>query len=147
MAQAITLVCDGQAEDSAYIDEVQDVQTGAVNESLTPGGVIVITGHRIKVAGDKPGVALRVTGTSQPGNMPYSAVLPAPYAENTTSKIIAALPAGLPNGTFKIQINTQFSGGSSLLKDIRVIWSRDLTVGTFTQSGDTPAVEGSSTVV
>jgi hypothetical protein len=147
MAAAITLVCYGQAEDAAYIDEVQDIQTGTVNESLTPGGVIVITGNKIKVAGTKPGVALRITGASQPGNMPYSAVIPAPYVENTASKIIAVLPASVPNGTFKIQINTQYSGGKSELKDIRVIWSRDLTVGTFTQSGDTPAVEGSSTVV
>jgi hypothetical protein len=129
MASAITLVCDGQADEPAYIDEVQDVQTGAVNESLTPGGVIVITGHRIKIEGTKPGVALRITGTSQPGNMPYSAVIPAPYVENTTSKIIAVLPAGVPNVTFKIQINTQYSGGKPELKDIRVIWSGDLTVG------------------
>jgi hypothetical protein len=142
MAAAITLVCDGPADASAFIDEVQDVTSGAVNESLTPGGVIVITGHKIKVAGDKPGVALRITGTSQPGNMPYSAVIPAPYVENTTSKVIAVLPAGVPNGTFKIQINTQFSGGKTDLKDIRVIWSHDLTVGPSSASTGS-ATEGS----
>jgi hypothetical protein len=125
-AAAITLVCDGQAEDTAYIDEVQDVQSGTVNEILTPGGVIVITGHTIKVAGDKSGVSLRIIGASQGG---YSAEIPKPYVENTASKIIAVLPPDVPNGIFRIQINTQYAGSSTLLKDIRVIWSRDLTVG------------------
>jgi hypothetical protein len=144
MAQAITLVCDGQAEDSAYIDEVQDVASGTVNETLTPGGVVVITGSKIKIAGTKTGVGLRVSGAYASGQA-FSTVVPPPYVENTASKIIALLPASLPNGTCKIQINTQYSGGNSLLKDIRVIWSGDLIVGSAAQSGETPAVEGAST--
>jgi hypothetical protein len=128
MTAAITLVCDGQAEDTAYIDEVEDVSTGAVNESLTPGGVVVITGHRIKIAGAKTGVGLRVSGAYESGQA-FSTVVPPPYVENTASKIIALLPAGLPSGTCRVQINTQYASSNTLLKDIRVIWSGDLTVG------------------
>jgi hypothetical protein len=143
MTGAITLVCDGQADSPAYIDEVQDIQSGTVNETLTPGGVVVITGHQIKIAGTKTGVGLRVSGAYASGQA-FSTVVPPPYVENTASKIIALLPASLPSGTCKIQINTQFSGGDPL-KDIRVLWSGDLTVGSAAQSGETPAAEGSAT--
>jgi hypothetical protein len=140
MAQAITLVCDGQAEVAAYIDEVQDVASGTVNETLTSGGAVVITGHRIKVEGTKPGVGIAITGT-RAGGTPYTNMILPPYVENTASKVIAILPAGIPEGTFRIRITTQFTGGSSLLKDVRMIESAPLTVGSPTQSGETPAGE------
>jgi hypothetical protein len=137
MAQAITLVCDGQAEDTAYIDEVEDVSTGTVNETVTSGGVVVITGHKIKVTGDKPGVGVLLTGT-RPGGIPFTAPLAPPYVENTASKVIAVLPQNIPVGTFRIQVNTQYSNSSTQLKDVRSIYSAQLTVGAGSASGDTP---------
>ncbi|MDR3283927.1 MAG: DUF4469 domain-containing protein [Treponema sp.] len=141
MAQAITLVCDGQAEDTAYIDEVQDVKTGTENETLSSGGAVVITGHKIKVAGDKPGVGITITGT-RAGGTPYTNAILPPYVENTTSKVIAILPAGIPEGTFKIRIITQYAGSGTLLKDVRILESAPLVVGSPTQGGDIPAGEG-----
>ena len=54
LAQRIEIFVEGVADVQGYIDEVLDVATGAVNETLTPGGMVVITGSRIKVVGDKP---------------------------------------------------------------------------------------------
>jgi hypothetical protein len=71
-------------------------------------------------------VGVLITGTRS-GGRPFSAAINPPYVENTTSKVIAVLPASIPAGTFKIRITTQFTGGSSLLKDARMIESVPLT--------------------
>jgi hypothetical protein len=145
LAGRIELSVEGIVEDPAYIDHVTDVSSGTVNEVLTPGGVVVITGHQIKIAGTKSGVGLYVSG-AYPGGQAFSTVVPPPYVENTASKVIAVLPASLPNAPCKIQIDTQYTSNNTLLKDIRTIWSGNLTVGTSAQSGDSPApVEGSGT--
>lgn len=123
MVDAITLVCDGPVEAVAYIDEVHDILSDTVNEILTPGGAIVITGHRLKIMGTKPGVGIFLVGT-QADNTPYSAEIPKPYVENGASKLIVILPASIPSGTYKLEIRTQYSG-STELKDIRVIQSKD----------------------
>jgi hypothetical protein len=127
MAAAITLVCEGPAEAAAEIDEVADVTSGTVNESLTPGGVIVITGHKLKVAGAAPGVGIAITGTRADGS-PYTGAVQPPYVENTARKVIVTLPAAIPAGTFKVQITTQYAG-SALLNDPRIIRSAALTAG------------------
>jgi hypothetical protein len=127
LASRIQLAVEGIVETPAFIDEVQDVASGTVNDRATPGGAVVITGRRIKIAGDKPGVGMAITGTRADGS-PYTGTIMPPYIENTASKIIAILPAGIPEGAYRIQVNTQFTG-SIPLKDVRVIWSGDLSVG------------------
>jgi hypothetical protein len=130
MAEAITLECDGIADNPAHIDEVTDILSGTVNETLTPGGVIVISGHRIRIEGTKPEVGLQIVGTTKDAQA-YSVAIAPPYVENKASKVIAVLPASIPDGTYRLQINTQYAGSGSLLKDIRVIISgADLIVGT-----------------
>jgi len=129
IAEAITLECDGIADNPSYIDEVSDILSGTVNETLTPGGAVVIYGHRIKIEGTDPGVDMRVVGTTADGQ-PYNTVVPPPYIENMASKIIAILPVSIPNGTYRIQIDTQYAGSGKLLKEVRVITSgADLIVG------------------
>jgi hypothetical protein len=140
------LLSRGKIEDKpAYIAQVTDISSGAVDQTLTPGGVIVIEGHRIKITGTKPGVGLYIEGT-QPAGVPYSAVIPQPYVENEASKVIAVLPAGIPNGTYKLQINTQYAGTSTLLKDIRMIQTNvSFTVGAMATFGAAPSGDGSGT--
>jgi hypothetical protein len=51
-------------------------------------------------------------------------------AENTANKLIGIIPA-LTTGTWKLEIKTQFSSGSNLLKEPRTIESTAaFTVGT-----------------
>jgi hypothetical protein len=146
MVEAITLECDSIADNPAYINEVTDVLSGTVNETLTPGGVIVISGYRIRIEGTKPEVGLQIVGTTKDAQA-YSVAIAPPYVENKASKVIAVLPASIPDGTYRLQINTQYAGRGSLLKDIRVIISgADLIVGTIARSADTPTSEESDVV-
>ncbi|MDR3283636.1 MAG: DUF4469 domain-containing protein, partial [Treponema sp.] len=127
LASRIVLAVEGIVEDAAFIAEVTDVSSGTVNTTVTSGGVVIIEGHKIKVAGDKPGVGIAITGT-RAGGTPYTNAIAPPYVENGASKVIAVLPSGIPEGTFKIRITTQFTG-STLLKDVRMLESAPLVVG------------------
>jgi hypothetical protein len=107
MAEAISLNCDGPAESSASLDDVQDILSGTVNETLTPGGVIVITGHRIKITGTKPGVGLYLVAVQSDGAPYYAVEIPKPYVENRAPKVIALLPVSIAPGHYKLEIRTQ----------------------------------------
>jgi hypothetical protein len=115
ISAAIILVCDGVAKRLAYIDEVKDVRSGMVNATLTPGGAIVITGKRIKIAGDKPELGVFIEDSAG-----VRTKLEPPYAGNSVSKVIALLPAALPPGEYKLEIVTQYAG-SKILNDARII--------------------------
>jgi hypothetical protein len=112
----ITVEIEGAAESGAYIAEVQDVASGTTDEKLTSGGVVVILGSRIKIAGDDPscglylvnvadGSALKVTGN---------------FIENHPSRLSAQLPT-LTAGTYRVRVVTQYSSGGVLLNDPRQI--------------------------
>ncbi|MDR2517300.1 MAG: DUF4469 domain-containing protein, partial [Spirochaetaceae bacterium] len=49
---------EGLAGDGAFIDEIQDIQSEALNSALTPGGMVHVLGHKIKVEGDDPSVGV-----------------------------------------------------------------------------------------
>jgi hypothetical protein len=131
LAQRIEIFVEGVADVQGYIDEVLDVTTGAVNETLTPGGMVVITGSRIKVVGDKPGIGIALNG-SRAGGTPYNQQFSDKYAENDPSKVIAVLPPTIPEGQFAIKITTQYTQGGTLLKEPRVVSSVTFVVGSGT---------------
>jgi hypothetical protein len=112
----ITVEIEGAAESGAYIAEVQDVASGATDEKLTAGGVIVILGSRIKIAGDDSSCGLYLVnaadGTAQKvgGN----------FIENHPSRVSAQVPA-LSAGAYRVRIITQYSTNSSFLKEPRQI--------------------------
>ena len=43
---------EGLAGDGTYIDEILDVHTESINSALTPGNMVHILGHKIKVEGE-----------------------------------------------------------------------------------------------
>jgi hypothetical protein len=108
-------VVDGIADVQGYIDEVVDVSTGAVNETLTPHSIAVIKGARIKVEGPNPAVGIysiddaggetRITGG---------------YGVNDPSRIDFVVPV-LAAGEYTIRIMTQYSHGGIPLKEPRII--------------------------
>jgi hypothetical protein len=110
---------EGLANAAGYIDEIEDISGGAVNETLTPGGQFSITGHKIKIAGDDPGVGVYFTSESDPSQ---SVKVSGRLAENTASKLIGIIPV-LSAGTWKVAIKTQYTSGASFLKNPRVIES------------------------
>jgi hypothetical protein len=111
----ITVEIEGAAESGAYIAEVRDIASGTTDERLTSNGVVTVLGSRIKIAGEDPSCGLYIVaadGTAQKvtGNL----------VENQRSHLSAQLPV-LAAGTYRVRIITQYTGGSSLLKEARQI--------------------------
>jgi len=121
LTQNIEVVVGGVASADQYIDEFTDVETGAVNEIITSGGVFAIHGHKIKVAGDSPDIGIYFAsgdGSAQTVKVNKRLV------ENTPSKIIGVIPA-LPETvtSWKVMVKTQYSSSSTLLKEPRTVES------------------------
>ncbi|MDR3253279.1 MAG: DUF4469 domain-containing protein [Tannerella sp.] len=108
----------GMAPDGGVIASVTDVASGKVNEKLTPGGMANIRGTHIKIAGDQPGIGLRITDhdTQKLFTVPSTSI-----GTNDPSKISFVIPAGLPVGSYILSIVTQFSGGGRLLNASRTL--------------------------
>jgi hypothetical protein len=120
LAEHIEVEVEGLAVVTGYIDEFADIATGAVNETLTPGGQFSIAGHKIKVMGDDAEVGVYFVSTT---DSDVRVKADARLAENLTSKLIGIIPA-LGAGTWKVEIKTQYSGSSNTtLKKPRVIES------------------------
>ncbi|MDR0411211.1 MAG: DUF4469 domain-containing protein, partial [Treponema sp.] len=119
LANLIAVEIDGLANVSGYIDEIIDVSTEAVNETLTPGGMFNIAGHRIKIAGDKPEIGISFVSVSEPDKR---VKVNSHLAENTSNKLIGIIPA-LDPGVWKVEIVTQFTTGGTFLKEPRVLES------------------------
>ncbi|MDR1215912.1 MAG: DUF4469 domain-containing protein [Treponema sp.] len=120
LAEQIEVEVEGLADVTGYIDEFEDVTTGAVNETLTPMGPFSVAGHKLKVMGDDPEVGVYFVSAEDAGTRVKVDVR---LAENLTSKVIGIIPA-LTEGTWKIEIKTQYSGSSNTtLKKPRTIES------------------------
>ena len=114
--KATTVDVRGMAASGLAINTVTDVASGEENTRLTPGGGVNITGSRIKIEGDGPGVGLSLTNqdTSEVTAIPKTSIL-----VNDPSKITFVVPASLTAGDYKLSICTQFTGSSTLLKEAR----------------------------
>jgi hypothetical protein len=109
----------GLAPDKAAIVSVIDVVSGKTNEVLTPSGMVIIKGSRIRIEGDKPGVGLFLTeqASQTATQIPASAI-----GINDPSKIVFNVPAALAAGDYLMSIVTQFgSNKKQLLNEPRTI--------------------------
>ncbi|MHC6201601.1 DNA-binding domain-containing protein [Breznakiellaceae bacterium SP9] len=116
----ITVDIEGLAPVSAWIAEVTDAETGAVNETLTPNEDFIVTGRHIKITKEEDDCGLFVLGPLIPDTAAVETEI-AKYTENTASKIIARTPASLVPGEYKLVVRTKYSGGSANLKEMRAI--------------------------
>jgi hypothetical protein len=121
LAQNIEVIVEGLASADEFIDEFTDVETGAVNETLTTGGMFAIHGHKIKVAGDAAGIGVYFVSSANPS---LTVAVNSKLAENTPSKVIGIVPV-LPDGvqSWKVAVKTQFTASNYFLKDPRTIES------------------------
>ncbi|MDR1218959.1 MAG: DUF4469 domain-containing protein [Treponema sp.] len=120
LAEHIVVEIEGLADIAGYIDECVDTDTGAINETLTPGGMFSISGHKIKVAGDSPDIGIYFVSAEDAGQR---VKVSGHLAENIGSKLIGIVPA-LSAGAWKVEIVTQYTGATnSFLKSPRTIES------------------------
>jgi hypothetical protein len=106
----------GMAASGMYINTLTDVTTEKVNECITPGGGVNLTGVKIKIAGEEPEVGIYLTdvNSEKPIKIPAASI-----PVNDPSKITFIVPTDLPAGDYKLSITTQFTTGVTMLKEPR----------------------------
>ena len=111
---------EGVAGDGAYIDEIIDVHSEAVNSTLTPGNMVHIQGHKIKVDGEESACGVWFVSQADNARVKISEHL----GNNRTNELLGLIPP-LTAGTYKLEVVTQYAGGA-LLKEPRVIKAEPL---------------------
>ena len=115
----------GVAETGLYIGQVEDMKSRTVNEVLTPGFNLRVTGTKLRVVGDKPGVGIffRETATNTTTKVDEGDIV-----INNPSELMIIIPA-LPAGTYQLEVTTQYSMGKQWLKEPRTsVFEKTLTV-------------------
>jgi hypothetical protein len=121
LADRIEVISGGLADAAGYIAEITDVTTGLVNDVVTKGGIFILTGDKIKVAGDssKIGVFFYALGTP---NVSIKAT--ANLAINEPKKIVGTVPELLAGKDWYVEVCTYYSSNPSKpLKEMRAIRS------------------------
>jgi len=119
LMQFISVEIEGVADIGGYIGEFYDYEEDSVNTLYAPGNMFAINGHKLKIAGDDPGVGVFFV----PVDDPSKAVKATRIAENMPAKITGAAPhTGFRLN--RIEIRTQYTGAiNTPLKNPRVITS------------------------
>jgi hypothetical protein len=116
----------GKAKSAFFIAQVTDIRTGSVNDVLTPGRNANITGNKLKIAGTEAACGVYFVNVDTQERVK---VEEADIVENQNAHLLVIIPA-LVTGTYHLEITTQFTGGSALLKEPRsIMFDRPLTVG------------------
>jgi len=119
LIEHIGVEIEGIADTGGWIDEFIDADDNSVNTLYVPGDQFILHGHKIKIAGDDPGIGVFFV----PVNSPANAKKVTRIAENSSSKIIGIAPQ-TQHAQNRIEVRTQFEGSSSkFLKTVRVITS------------------------
>lgn len=122
LADRIEVVSEGIADSTGYIADISDVTTGLVNDVLTKGGIFILTGDKIKVAGDPAVTGVFFCATDASG---ASVKVTANLAVNDPSKIIGTAPELQADKDFYVEVRTYYSGTTGrLLKEMRAIRSK-----------------------
>jgi hypothetical protein len=122
---AVSVSILGRAEANFFIAQVTDMRTGSVNDLLTPGRNARIAGSKLKIAGkdDACGVYFANADTQERIKVDTMDIV-----ENQNARLLVVIPA-LAAGTYKLEITTQYTGGSASLKEPRTtVFDRSLTV-------------------
>ena len=118
MAKYIDVEILGLAEAAAYIDQFVDVEENSVNSTFVPGNGFAVHGHHIKIDGNNPACGVYFVPALSPGNkVKVNRIL-----ENTPSKVMGICPSTGYQDNY-VEIVTQFTAGSSTLKEPRTIRS------------------------
>ncbi|MFC4685906.1 DUF4469 domain-containing protein [Epilithonimonas pallida] len=100
------------ADASSAIPQVTDVKSGTINDLLTPGRNLKISGNKIKIAGEDPANGIFFVETI---TQTRTAVKTSDMVTNNPSELIIIVP-GLASGGYNVEIITQYSGGTTVLK-------------------------------
>jgi hypothetical protein len=116
-----------EAVQQMRIDYIHDVKSDTVNEKVTRGGTVKITGHNLKIAGKDASVCAEFISREDP-----EAIYRIPVNDmvvNNPSELIVVAPAMVVGEPVVFRVTTQYSHGGILLKTPRSItFEKVLTV-------------------
>jgi hypothetical protein len=108
----------GKADSGFFIGEVVDIRSGSVNDLLTPGRNLKISGGKVKIEGEEPSCGLYFVNVADGGRVQVDAQ---DIVENQNSRLLIIIPA-LSVGTYHLELTTQYmSGGGKTLKEPRTL--------------------------
>ena len=123
---SVTVELLGVAESSLRILQVTDLKSGSVNDLLTPNRNLRISGTRLKIVGDLPGVGILFRSVSTP-SLTYL-ILPEDIVINNPVELMVVIPE-LTAGGYQLEVTTQYSSGGRPLKEPKtVVFDKILTV-------------------
>lgn len=133
--ETVVPVFSGNVLDSggARIGLVTDSATGRTDGFMTPGNTIDITGKKIRsLNADGSGI-----GSIKFVNAETDAVAAtiASTSINEPKRIILVVPASLPEGTYRLEMETYYSNTSTLLKSPRTLIYTPLYIGEVPTGG------------
>jgi hypothetical protein len=114
----------GRAESGFGIAEVLDLRTGSVNDLLTPGRNLRITGGKIKVEGEDPSCGVYFVSEADGSRVKVES---ADMVENQNGHLLIIVPS-LSAGTYRLEVTTQYSGKHQLKEARTAVFERLLTV-------------------
>ena len=110
------------SESMPYILEVKDSVSGSVNDQITSGGVLEITGSLLKIDGANAANGVYLVAADGTKNKVPTLV------DNKPARLFVILPT-LAVGEYTLQVTSQYNGGGAGLKTPRTgTFSKPLTV-------------------
>jgi hypothetical protein len=116
-----------EAVNPMHIEFVRDVKSGTTNDKVTRGGTVKITGHNLKIAGDKPEVGIKFTSVEDPEAIYH---IPAvDIVTNNPSELMIIAPVVMVIGEkVTLKVTTQYSGSKNLKTLHSATFEKELTV-------------------
>ena len=107
----------GEKQESRYISSCRSLSVERNEGQLVAGDSVEILGKNIKVVGSHPTVGIELVDSKDN----IVRIAEEQIVLNKPSRLILILPDDLSSGIYKLNITTQYSGGSQLLKRSRTI--------------------------
>jgi hypothetical protein len=116
----IGVICEGYADTSGHISTYVDEEADVPNTMFVPGNQFMITGEKIRIAGEDPACGLYMVPVDDPSKeLKLTRIM-----ENTVGKIIGVMHKSTGFTRNRVEIRTQFTGSANkFLKDVRIITS------------------------
>lgn len=140
----VTLEFSGNVREmgNASFGLVKDVTTGKTDGTITPGGLLDVSGTKIRSVG-ADGVGLGTLTLVNMADQSVAATITV-LGINDPKRLMFNIPADLAKGSYQLTLETWFSSPSTLLKQSRTItYAIPLVVGGSGGSGedDRPVIE------
>jgi len=112
-----TVVMQGLAVSGTVINKVQDMYSGEENGLITPNRNLKIFGQRLKIAGENP-ANVGIWFIKSDDETARVKVDERDIIDNNPSQLTVVIPT-LTTGEYYVEVTTQYSTGSALLKEPR----------------------------